>query len=340
MEIIARPAFSNRDQNPYNFLLYSSLKSQGVVVHEKLGFSSLLKSKVIHVHWPESFLNQEKMISVLLRALLLFGVVFSAKVFGLKLVWTVHNLKPHERRHPKLNAWFYEKFPKLCHGLIFLSDFTKNKAMVEIPSMKSVKSRVVLHGHYRDVFPEPKSRSFAKKELGINPATKVVLFFGMIRRYKNVPLLIERFNELNESGAMLIVAGSVVNDNSLEREILELSKGKENIVLDLNRISEEKLHLLISASDCIVLPYADVANSGSILLALSLNRMVLAPNKGSLSEIRSYVGNDYLHLYEGDFTRESLEDGLSNGGREREVDMSAFDWGVLAKQTHDFYLEL
>lgn len=340
MYIIARPAFSNRETNPYNFLLYSRLQGLGNVVNERISWKGLLKAKICHFHWPESFLNHESLIGSGLRAVQLILIVLLAKTMGLRLVWTVHNLKPHERRHPIMTKWFYTFFPKLCDGLIFLSQFTKEKAEEDIPSVRGIPSRVVLHGHYRDVYPASKSREIAKVELGLDPDKKLVLFFGMIRRYKNVPGLIRCFKNMNDSEWRLLVAGSVVNDASLEYEIRSIASDHQNISLDLKRISEERLHLMISASDCIVLPYSDIANSGSILLALSLNRKVVAPNKGSLSEIRDYVGEKNLYLYEGDLTSETLAVALSDRTEELDVNMSAFDWDLLAQQTHDFYIEL
>lgn len=340
MNIIARPAFSNRETNPYNFLLYSRLKGLGNVVHENISLRALRKAQVLHVHWPESFLNHEKLIDSGLRAVQLILIVTLAKALGLNLVWTVHNLKPHERRHPKMAKWFYDFFPKLCDGLIFLSEFTKQKAEEEIPAINGIPSKIVLHGHYRDVYPTPKPRQMAKAELGLDPDKKLILFFGMIRRYKNVSGLIRCFQGMKDSQCSLLVAGSVVNDATLEAEIRSLASGSQNISLDLKRISEDVLHLMISASDCIVLPYSDIANSGSILLALSLNRKVVAPNKGSLSEIRDYVGQENLHLYEGELTSETLDAALTAHAGELNVDMSAFDWDSLAQQTHDFYIEL
>jgi hypothetical protein len=88
------------------------------------------------------------------------------------------------------------------------------------------------------------------------------------------------------------------------------SQRAPHVVLDFRSIplDDAELEAAIDGADAVVLPYKTIMNSGSALLALSRNRPVLAPNVGSLPEVRECVGADWLYLYDGDFREEVLRD--------------------------------
>lgn len=340
MKILAVPGFRNRDSNPYNYLLYSHMAEKEVIVEDRLSLSSFLNSDVLHIHWPELFLNYPRPVGAVLRAVKLALVVFMAKLCRLKLIWTVHNLKPHERRYPLASSIFYRVFPRLCDGFIFLSDYTRDIAQETIPSINQSKATVIFHGDYRPIIKFKKSRDECRRDMGVKADEFLVLFFGMIRRYKNVPKLIEEFSSIKSNRLKLFVAGKVVNDDRLGGEIRDLASRDSRINVSLEHVPEDKLIEYLTAADMVVLPYADVANSGSVIMALSVGCRVIAPNKGSLPQVQELVGADWLSLYEGDFSAELLVRAMQHTDKTSSPDLSQFEWGNLADKTLKFMQRL
>jgi beta-1,4-mannosyltransferase len=74
------------------------------------------------------------------------------------------------------------------------------------------------------------------------------------------------------------------------------------------------------------LPYRSVLNSGAMLFALSRNRPVLAPNIGSLPELRETVGPDWVYLYEGEFNQSVLNDFIAWMRKTKRGDMAPLDY--------------
>jgi hypothetical protein len=72
-------------------------------------------------------------------------------------------------------------------------------------------------------------------------------------------------------------------------------------------VADEDICSLFDAADVVVLPYEDVLNSGSAILALSLDKPVIAPLVGSFPDLQSMVGNDWVHLYQTPIDRPKLE---------------------------------
>lgn len=340
MKIIAQPGLSSRETNPYNYLLYTYMEKHGASVTDSLSLRSLFSSAVIHVHWPESFLNHESLHGALLRCCKLVAVICSAKIFGLKIVWTVHNFRAHENRHPKLSNFFYSYFPKICDGFVFLSDYTKNECRLKIPAVDVSKSEVIYHGDYRPIYPVVPTKKDSRAFLKIGECEKVILFFGMIRRYKNVPKLIREFSQIQGAGIRLVIAGRVVNDRTLGDEIRVLAENDSRVDLRLEHVPESELLHYLRAADLIVLPYSEVANSGSVMLALSVGRKVLAPRKGSLEEVQGVVGKKWLSLYDGDLDtvmiNSALEEALPADSTDQ-PNLSQYDWDVLAKKTLSYF---
>src|SRR3954465_4210725 len=97
MRILASPAFSNERVNPYNSQLYRKIESIGHSVFEYSHKRALLeKFDVVHVHWPDGYIDQPNWVKAIQRAALLVLMMLVAKAKGARLVWTAHNLKPHD----------------------------------------------------------------------------------------------------------------------------------------------------------------------------------------------------------------------------------------------------
>ncbi len=292
-----------------------------------------------HVHWPEDFLSYPSKRAAyfyVTAELLLFAW---ARLCGTKLVWTVHDLGPHESYHPWLERFFWPFFLPMVDGIISLSETAREEAYDRFPVLRSVPSAIVPHGHYRTAYPEPVSKEEARRRLDLEANAPVALFVGRIRPYKNVVSLIDTFRQWEHPEARLVVAGNPVSDELAER-VRAAAKGDARVRTNLRFIEEEGMPILLAAADLAVLPYETIMHSGSALLALSFNRPVLVPDRGALTELQERVGPNWVRTYTGELTPTGLADGLKwarTTDRGGSAPVDDFEWPRLARQTAALY---
>jgi beta-1,4-mannosyltransferase len=340
MRVLGMPAFSNRNTNPYNWLLYNSMLELGAKVNE-FSLKELLinEHKIWHLHWPEMPLNHPNRIKALLKVKALFLQIDLAKMRGIKIVWTAHNLANHERLHPKLEIQFWKGFLSRLDGYISLSQAGIEAAQKYHPELKNIPGFVIPHNHYRGEYPDNVSPEKARAELGISPTAKVLLFFGRIRAYKNVPQLLQVFQNFTDPNSVLYIAGKA-EVPGLTEDLAKQAKLDSRLQFDLDFISHEKAQLYFRAADLVVLPYREILNSGTALLSLSFDCPVLVPKRGAMGELQTIVGSEWVRTYEEDITSEEIAAALEwalNTPRAKQAPLENFDLKKLAQQTIEAY---
>jgi len=316
------------------------LEEEGATL-EEFSFGRALRGRydVFHIHWPDSHLLTSSWWRALGKHVRLALLMLYLRARGTRIVWMMHNLQAHEKDH-WLSSWLFPRwFPQLCTHVIALTGNGLAAARARYPALCRKHAAVIPHGHYRDEYPIRYSRAESRGRLNLAQDRFTLLFFGNIRRYKNVPLLIEAFRALPGRDLQLVIAGQP-GVGIEAADIIPLARADERIRLQLEFVPESQVPVFLGAADLVVLPFDSVLNSGSVLLALSLNRPVLAPRLGALPEIQKAVSPRWLHLYDGALTAELLGNtraalhGLSEQDR---PDLSAFDWAGIAAQTLDLY---
>ena len=335
--VLAWPAFLNRFLNPYNWLLYTHMARLGARVDEFTP-TRLLRTgryRVWHLHWPDFILNQRS--ERLARAWLglLLRLIDSARRRGVKVVWTVHNLRAHEGCHPGLERWFWPRFTRRLDGYICLTETSRRAAIERFPALRTLPGSVVPHGHYRGVYADSLTRSQARAALDLPQRARVYVFIGHVRPYKNVPALVAEFRRLADPRAVLLVAGRP-HSPELRGEVERAAGNDPRVRLELGFVPGRRVQLYLRAADLVVLPYAEILNSGSSLLALSFDRPILVPSKGSLRELQSQVGADWVRTYDGVLDAAVLADGMRwalETGRGDLAPLEMFDWTSVARGT-------
>jgi len=334
-------AFPKNGANAYLNLFAAQLEERGAFVEEfSFPRAFFRRYDVLQIHWPETHLRTGSWWRALAKHVRLALMCLVVRARRTRIVWTIHNLKPHEADHWISAALFPLWFPRLCTHVIALSSGGLAAARARHPCLQGKPSAIVPHGHYRDVYPPAPGRMECRVRLGVRQSAFTYLFFGHIRRYKNVPHLIEVFRQVPANDIQLVVAGMPAL--GVRREDLMVPAGRDGrCTLILRHIADEEVSEFFGAADLVVLPFREVLNSGSVLLALSMNRPVLAPRIGALPDIQRAVGERWLQLYDGHLTAahlvrarteaETIEPGMA-------ADLSAFDWGCIGDATLDFYL--
>ncbi len=342
ISVLAKPAFSNRTGNPYNWLLYTNLEKLGVKVVDYSKYRLLnQKWDIMHVHWPVNVVRVPQWRRASYKTLNLSIALTLARTKGAKIVWTVHNLETHEKYHPKLQNYFTDYFIKRVDGFISLSATANELVRSRYPVLRKVPSVVVPHGHYRDVYPNYVTKKEARNRLGIEAyGAKVILFLGRISSYKNIPSLIRTFHSLKDTNAMLLIAGKPAT-LKLERQIAEMAANDpERIRLHLGFVPEEDIQFYFKAGDLVALPYHDFLNSGSAVLALSYSVPILVPSKGSFKDLQSVVGKEWVRMYDEVLSSEELRyhlDYVSRNMTDRYLPLKEFAWDEIALKTLEFY---
>ncbi|MDY6946690.1 MAG: glycosyltransferase [Pseudomonadota bacterium] len=331
--------FPKHGDNPYLRSLAGSLETRAVQV-EDFTFSRALKQRydVLHIHWPDLHLHTQSSLRAIAKHARLALLFAFLRLRGTRIVWTIHNLEPHER-NARVGEWLFRIwFARLCTHVIALTDSGLLSALQRYPALSNKATAVIPHGHYRDAYGNPLPRAHCREQLGLEHRF-TFLFFGNIRPYKNVPHLIEAFRALAREDVQLVIAGQPGKMMSSE-ELRRLAAGDSRIHLRLEFVAEDQVPLYIGASDVVVLPFRSILNSGSIFLALSFNRAVLAPRLGSLPEIQSHVGEHWVDLYDGALTTQHLLHAMSAGdpSEHETVDLSFYDWDSIGQRTLELYL--
>ena len=188
----------------------------------------------------------------------------------------IHNLIPHEKRF--FDTFFNRIFVKSYDGFIVLSESVKKDLLAIDPSAKHC---LLKHPSYNQ-FGEKIARKEAAAALGLDPTKKILLFFGLIRNYKGLDLLLQAFSNLNKE-FILLIAGEVYGDEITYTNLISKSKNK-NIHFVNQFIDEQDVKLYFSVADLCVLPYKSATQSGIKALANSFCLPVLISNVGGLAE--------------------------------------------------------
>jgi glycosyltransferase involved in cell wall biosynthesis len=342
LRVVAFPAFGNRHGNPYTALLYEHVIPFVREISDYHHLRLMPKNvDIIHVHWPDLTISGRNLPRVAARSMWLLGRLAIGKLNGAKIIWTVHNLVPHDHSNRYLSRIYWKLFFDLLDGAIFLTARAREQARSVLPALHEKPVAIIPHGHYRPVmaattYQHGKRLSREKHQL---PQDQFIyLYFGRLRDYKNVEQLVQEFLALNEPDALLLIAGFCGANEERRQWLLEVAAAHKNIRLDLRHVPEATLFEYLEACDLVVLPFKKILNSGSVMMALSADRPVVAPHIGSVAEVADQVGRDWLISYDGAFDRQALVAGRIAASKARSpLDLSFFDWQPIARQTADFY---
>lgn len=340
MRVLASPALINRWLNPYNWLLNTHLEHEGVDVYGAAPWRILRgQADVWHVHWPDHVFNQTSAARVALRTRAYLHMAREGRRHGMRLVWTVHNLRAHDGQHAALEEEFWREFLPLVDGFIHLSQAGRDAAAARFPDISDRPSWVIPHGHYRTEYVTTLEKDAARAKLELPKHAPVVLYSGRIRPYKNVPALLKAFADVADPSARCLVTGAPAS-SELRREIELIGQRDTRVYLDLRHLRRRELATALCASDLVVLPYREILNSGSALLALSLDRPVLVPRRGALAELADQVGSSWVRCYDGDLTGAALHEAIEwarHTPRSRRAPLTHFAWPSIARAHRDLY---
>jgi len=201
----------------------------------------------------------------------------SGKVKAKKIA-IIDNAIPHEKHF--YDAPLSRYFLNRCDGFVVMSDSVKKDLLSLKPNAKFIQ-----HAHpFYDHFGALENVSEARKKLGIEPQSKVLLFFGFIRAYKGLDILLEAFKNAS-SDYTLVIAGEPYEDFSKYQPLIdELKKQGKKIVELVRYIEDHEVATIFSAADVCVLSYKSATQSGIASIAMHFEIPMIVTKVGGLPE--------------------------------------------------------
>ena len=340
MRVLMSPAASNQD-NPYLTLLWAET---GKHCEALVSFSSkeLLRGRpdVVHVHWPEFLLRWPHLPVAVFDTVKILGLLWLARRRGSALVWTAHNLEPHELPRPRLWRAYFRLFIAQVDLVISASHGATELLTNYYPKLADVAVAIVPHGHYRDVYPPACDAAQARRALRLDDGP-VLVAFGQIRRYKNLPPLVGAWVGAPHRRGQLVVAGRP-SSPQLAHDIRQITADAADVHLLFHFLDDVEVSTLFAAADVVVASYLpqSVLNSGVAILALSLGRPVVLTDTPAARELRTLVGADWVHLCDG-VPDEAIQLALRVAAERRTgaPDLTALAWPELGRRTRQAYAE-
>lgn len=196
---------------------------------------------------------------------------------GVQVISIVDNALPHEPHalDKPLSRWFLRK----NDGLIAMTEAVQADILALHPA---AKVKLMPHPLY-DHFGTSVDRDQARQQLGLPTDARVLLFFGLIRAYKGLDLLLEALGSLDER-YHLVIAGEPYGDFSAYQKQIDSSPRGGNIHLHTRFIAEAEVPVFFGAADAVVLPYRSATQSGITAIAHHFGVPVVATDVGGLRE--------------------------------------------------------
>ncbi len=224
---------------------------------------------VVFMHWMPFFAPAYGFVAKRLRAK------------GIQVLCLVHNALPHERRPGDrvMSRYFFNA----CDSFIVMSG-----AVEEDLRGLGIAAPVIQVGHpVYEHFGSLMPREEARVQLGLQRTQPVLLFFGFVRRYKGLHVLLESMPAILKSlpDAHLLVAGECYEDDSKYHDLVTKLGLVDQVTLRLEYIPDKDIPLLFSAADIVVQPYISATQSGVAQIAYHFERPLIVTDVGGLAEI-------------------------------------------------------
>jgi beta-1,4-mannosyltransferase len=280
--------------NPYQQKLIDASAELGIEITASNGCGFLpvlgaLKNQgpvdVLHVHWTHPFLFGRKAPFTYYHGSRFVLGLAIAKARGIRIVWTLHNLLDHERRNPRAELFFSRRIAKLADAVLVHCMYAREAASRAwgMSPGEVDKFRVIPHPNFIGLYDDSLTEAEARASLGLSESDLVFLFFGNIRSYKGVFDLVDAFRKFSFPQAQLLIVGRPWNDE-MANALVDAVRGDARVRTFARFVDPAEVQIFFRAADYVVFPYRDVLTSGSMMLAMSFAKAVIAPRLGCIPE--------------------------------------------------------
>jgi glycosyltransferase involved in cell wall biosynthesis len=205
-----------------------------------------------------------------------------------RIICIADNVIPHEKRFG--DKPFTRYFLKSCDAFVTMSE----KVMSDLRLFEKTKPVTLVQHPLYDTFGDIISKEAARKELGIGSSEPVILFFGFIRNYKGLDILLEAMKILKDRPATggtkfqipkLLIAGEFYEDEKPYKELIDKLGIRDLLILHTDFIPDSKVRYYLCAADAVIQPYRNATQSGVTPLAYHFERPMIVTNVGGLPSL-------------------------------------------------------
>lgn len=281
--------------NPYQSQLYRAFPTHGIAaapVNEAASFGQLaevsgLAPVTVHLHWLSFVLGQAEDRRAARVRLDEFRAGLDAFLAQPRtsLVWTVHNLVPHDARHLDLEIELRNAVSEAA-DLVHVMSAATVEAVRPNTVLDAARTVVVPHPNYRGCYADHVTREDARLALGLEPDELVFVLLGAIKPYKGLDGLLDAFDDAR--GALgrrvrLVVAGQPDASDAAQR-FVERCLVHPDVLVAAHRVPSEHVQHYLRAADVGLAPYDRVLNSGAVQLYASFDLPVVVPDVPAVRE--------------------------------------------------------
>ncbi|MGD1865594.1 MAG: glycosyltransferase [Phormidesmis sp.] len=290
-----------RKSNTYQDLLYSPVSEEcalysGDIDSALQAVNDGMENVIFHLHWTNYLLGKAESEEIAER----LKNVFFQRIFAFlekrgKVIWTIHNVMPHNCQYVKQEVQLRQMLATLSSIIHVHSESSIAEIESFLPASTG-KIVVAHHGHYIGIDENIITREQARQRYDFSTEETVFLFLGQIRAYKGVEELVRAFSAVvsTHENARLLIAGMPKESFSIE-EICSDSQVLSNVVYEPRYIERNELQWFYNCSDFVVLPYRKILTSGSLIHAMSFSRPVIAPDLGMIKDLVDDNHNGFLY---------------------------------------------
>jgi glycosyltransferase involved in cell wall biosynthesis len=203
-----------------------------------------------------------------------------------KIIAITDNILPHEKRAG--DRAFTRYFLHACDAFVTMSA----KVLKDLRQFEPGKPATqVLHPLY-DNFGDPVSGKEARERLGISGDGPVLLFFGFIRKYKGLdlllhamPLLRDHYEKQGQPVPRLLVAGEFYEDPKIYHQLIDQLQIRDLLILKTSFIPDSEVKYYLCSSDVVIQPYRNATQSGVTPLSYHFEKPMVVTNVGSLPDL-------------------------------------------------------
>lgn len=257
-----------------------------------------------------------------------------------KIIGLIHNIIPHEKRIG--DNFLSSYFTNRVHGFIAMSD----SVVRDLKTFTDKPITLTPHPLY-DNFGKSISKEEAKQLLGLNPDFNYLLFFGIIRKYKGLDILLNAFADerLRNKNLKLLVAGEFYEDKTEYLNIIKEKNLTNDVIISDSFIPNTAVANYFCAADLVVQPYKHATQSGVTQIAYHFNKPMLVTDVGGLKEIvpNNVVG--YVTQPNSKSVADAINDFYTNDKEQQFIDgvqqeKSKYSWKILTEKITELYQKL
>ncbi len=296
---------SQESGNVYTVLLYRALATIGLH-YEQFPFSLRWvlthrrrdRFHYVHFHWPEVFFTLRPRAWTRLFGLkhyIVTHLVWLALVArGYKIIWTVHEVHVHDAE--QLN-WLHMASRRMLWNLASIVFFHTPDVRAEAERRWGRKRHAytIPIGSYAGAYEDRVSRADARARLGIPAAATVFVFFGNVRPYKGVDILLDAFATVQRTApdTWLLIAGKPYSPE-FQAGLETQARDTPHVHLALGYVPDDDIQVYLRAADCFVAPYKYIETCSAIYLALAFELPIIIKSEGNVVDFEKQAIGIFL----------------------------------------------